>query len=41
MSIRFFTIAVHDIRNKGQAVPARDRDTARDRMRDWQERFGT
>jgi phage-related protein len=34
-------VAVHGIRNKGQAVPARDRDTARDRMRDWQERFGT
>ncbi|HEV2207397.1 MAG TPA: type II toxin-antitoxin system RelE/ParE family toxin [Verrucomicrobiae bacterium] len=34
-------VAVHGIRNKGQAVPARDLDTARDRMRDWQERFGT
>src|SRR6266702_7553261 len=31
-------IAVHGIRNKGQAVPARDLDTARERMRDWQER---
>ena len=31
-------IAVHGIRNKGQAIPARDRDTAQDRMRDWQER---
>ena len=31
-------IAVHGIRNKGQAIPARDLDTARDRMRDWQER---
>ena len=32
-------IAVHGIRNKGQAIPARDLDTAQDRMRDWQERF--
>ena|ERR1700719_3554017 len=31
-------IAVHDIRNKGQAIPTRDLDTARERMRDWQER---
>jgi phage-related protein len=31
-------IAVHGIRNKGQAIPARDLNTARDRMRDWQER---
>ena len=31
-------IAVHGIRNKGQAIPARDLDTARERMRDWQER---
>src|ERR1035437_6832241 len=31
-------IAVHGIRNKGQAVPARDLDTARERMRDWTER---
>ena len=31
-------IAVHGIRNKGQAIPARDLATARDRMRDWQER---
>ena len=31
-------IAVHGIRNKGQAMPARDLDTAQDRMRDWQER---
>jgi phage-related protein len=30
-------IAVHGIRNKGQAILARDLDTARDRMRDWQE----
>ncbi len=31
-------IAVHGIRNKGQAIPTRDLDIARDRMRDWQER---
>jgi phage-related protein len=34
-------IAVHGIRNKGQAIPARDLDTARARMRDWKERFET
>ena len=34
-------IAVHGIRNKGQAIPARDLDTASERMRDWQERFET
>jgi phage-related protein len=34
-------IAVHGIRNKGQAIPARDLDTAQDRMREWQERFKT
>ena len=33
-------IAVHGIRNKGQAVVARDLDTARERMRDWKERNG-
>ena len=27
-------VAVHGIRNKGQAIPARDIDTARERMRD-------
>ena len=32
-------ITVHGIRNKGQAIAARDLDTARARMRDWQERF--
>ena len=32
-------IALHGVRNKGQAIPARDLDTARARMRDWQERF--
>ncbi|MGP8201367.1 MAG: type II toxin-antitoxin system RelE/ParE family toxin [Limisphaerales bacterium] len=31
-------IAVHGIRNKGQAIPARDLDTARERMRDWKKR---
>jgi len=31
-------IAVHAIRNKGQAIPARDLDTARERRRDWLER---
>lgn len=31
-------VAVHGIRNKGQAIPARDLDTARARMRDWKER---
>jgi phage-related protein len=28
-------VAVHGIRNKGEAIPARDLDTARERMRDW------
>lgn len=31
-------ILVHGIRNEGQGIPARDRRTARERMRDWQER---
>lgn len=31
-------VAVHGIRNKGQAIPARDIETARKRMRDWQRR---
>jgi len=31
-------IAVHGIRNKGQAIPERDLRTATERMRDWQER---
>ena len=31
-------IAVHGIRNKGQAIPARELDTARERMRDWRKR---
>ncbi len=34
-------VAVHGIRNKGQAIPARDLATARDRMRDWQKRHRT
>src|SRR2546425_11920739 len=32
-------VAVHGLRNKGQAIPARDLDTARERMHDWKERF--
>lgn len=28
-------VAVHGIRNKGQAISARDRETAQARMRDW------
>jgi phage-related protein len=32
-------IAVHGIRNKGQAIPPRDLDTARERKRDWLQRF--
>jgi len=31
-------VAVHGIRNKGQAIPARELDTARERMRDWRKR---
>ena len=31
-------VAVHGIRNKGQAIPARDLATARQRMRDWKQR---
>lgn len=31
-------IAVHGIRNKGQAIPARDLEIARERMHDWQRR---
>ena len=34
-------VAVHGIRNKGQAIPARDLGTAQELMRDWQERFET
>ncbi|MGE3151032.1 MAG: type II toxin-antitoxin system RelE/ParE family toxin [Nitrospiraceae bacterium] len=32
-------VAVHGIRNKGQAIAPRDLDTARERMRDWRERM--
>jgi phage-related protein len=31
-------VAVHGIRNKGQSIPTRDIQTARDCMRDWQKR---
>src|SRR5438552_2983488 len=31
-------IAVHGVRNKGQAIPRRDMDAARKRMRDWMDR---
>jgi phage-related protein len=34
-------IAVHGIRNKGQAIPARDLHTALARMKDWQTRHQT
>jgi phage-related protein len=33
-------VLVHAIRNKGQAIPARDLDSARERMRDWRQRSG-
>ena len=33
-------VTVHAIRNKGQAIPARDMETARQRMHDWQKRAG-
>lgn len=32
-------IAVHGIRNKGQAIPAHDLRTARERMADWRKRL--
>lgn len=32
-------VAVHGIRNKGRAIPVRDLETARERMRDWQRRM--
>ena len=32
-------VAVHGIRSKGHAIAPRDLDTARERMRDWQERM--
>lgn len=28
-------VAVHGIRNKGMAIPAHDRQTARERMKEW------
>jgi phage-related protein len=31
-------VAVHGIRNKGQAIPARELDIARERMSDWRKR---
>ena len=34
-------VAVHGIRNKGQAIPVRDLDAARERMSDWQRRHTT
>ncbi len=33
-------VVVHGVRNKGQSIPTRDIQTARDRMRDWQKRVG-
>ena len=33
-------VAVHGIRNKGQALSAHDLHTARERMRDWRKRVG-
>lgn len=33
-------VAVHGIRHKGQAIPARDMATARERMGDWRKRAG-
>jgi phage-related protein len=32
-------VAVHGIRSKGQATARRDLETARTRMRDWQQRY--
>jgi len=31
-------VALHGIRNKGQAIPAWDLATARERMSDWRKR---
>lgn len=31
-------VAVHGIRSKGRAIPARDIETAAERMRDWRKR---
>jgi phage-related protein len=33
-------VLLHGIRNKGQAIPARDLASARERMRDWRNRVG-
>src|SRR3990172_6978304 len=33
-------VAVHAIRNKGRAIPDREMETARNRMRDWLKRVG-
>jgi phage-related protein len=32
-------VVVHGIRNKGQAIAARDLEIARERMREWQRRM--
>ena len=32
-------VAVHGVRNKGQAIPVHDIQTARDRMREWRKRL--
>jgi phage-related protein len=32
-------VALHGIRNKGRAIPSRDLEAARERMRDWQRRM--
>lgn len=34
-------VAVHGIRNKGQAIAAHDLKTAEERMRDWQQRINS
>jgi phage-related protein len=32
-------VVLHGIRNKGRAIPSRDLETARERMRDWHRRM--
>lgn len=32
-------VLLHGIRNKGRAIPVRELDTGRERMRDWRERM--
>ena len=32
-------VVLHGIRNKGRAIPSRDLETARERMRDWHRRI--